>query len=92
MVDDNKDHTDISTTNQTATVDVRSAWFSRVNWVSVVSGAAMVTTFVTGGKFSITPEQQAAIVTTIGVLAGAATWVLDTWFNHTVPPTAIKKK
>lgn len=75
----------------TAVVSIKSSWYSKINWVQAVSGAAMIATLVSGGKFNITPDQQVAIVTTIGVVNGLVTWVLRTWFNGTVSPASLPK-
>jgi hypothetical protein len=71
-----------------ATVDVASAWGSKINWTQAVSGFAMVLTFATGGKLGMTIDQQAAVVTTIGVLTNIATWVMKTWFTKTITPAS----
>jgi hypothetical protein len=71
-----------------ATVDVASAWGSKINWTQAVSGFAMVLTFATGGKLGMTIDQQAAVVTTIGVFTNIATWVMKTWFTKTITPAS----
>lgn len=79
-------------TSATATVPVVSAWSSKVNWTQVVGGFAMVLTLVTGGKVGMTADQQAAAVTTIGVLCNIATWVLKTWFTPHVNAASLPGK
>jgi len=91
MGDNDYKTVNISTTNNTAIVDVQSGWYSKINWTQAVGTTAMVLTLVTGGKFNITPDQQTAIVVVIGVVTGAITFVLRTWFNPTVPPSAVAK-
>src|ERR1017187_2792355 len=71
-------------TKTIATVDVQSSWASKINWTQAVSGVAMMMTFMTGGKLGMTIDQQAAMVTVIGVVGNVATWVMKTWFTKTV--------
>lgn len=81
-----------STAPTTATVPVKSAWYSKINWTQAVATGAMVITLVTGGKLSISGDQQAAIVTTIGVIGGIVTFVCRTWFNGSVSPSSLPAK
>ena len=53
---------------ETATVPVTSAWTSKVNWTQGVSAFAMILTFLSGGHAGLSPDQQAAVVVTIGVV------------------------
>jgi hypothetical protein len=76
-------------TPTTAHVDIKSAWASKINWTQAVSAFAMIVTLVSGGKFDITGDQQAAIVVTIGVACNVVTWVLKTWFTPTVTPASL---
>jgi hypothetical protein len=73
----------------TARVDIKSAWASKINWTQAVSAFAMMLTFISGGHFDITGDQQAAIVVTIGVACNVATWVMKTWFTPTVSPASL---
>lgn len=70
-----------------ATVPVKSAWASKINWTQAVAVLASVLTLF--GFSSLTPEQQAAIVTTISVVQGVATWVMKTWFTPTVSAASL---
>ena len=74
-----------------ATVPVTSAWASKVNWTQVVGGSAMVLTMLTGGKFQLDGTQVAAIVTVIGLITQASTWVLHTWFTPGVKAASLEK-
>jgi hypothetical protein len=65
----------------TAIVPVTSAWTSKINWTQVVGGGAMLITLVTGGHEHLSGDDQAAIVTVIGLVQGAASWVMNTWFT-----------
>ena len=78
-----------TTAPPTATVPIKSAWYSKINWTQAVATSAMVLTLVSGGKMNITLEEQAAIVTTIGVIGGIVTWVCRTWFNGSVSPSSL---
>ena len=76
------------TMNPQVSVSVKSAWLSKINWTQAVSGAAMIIAYLSGGKMSLTPDQQAALVVSIGVLGNVATWVIKTWFTATVTPSS----
>jgi hypothetical protein len=77
---------------QTATVPVTSGWTSKVNWTQAVAGAAMLITVSTGGKLNLTAEQQAAIVTVIGLVSQLATFILHTWFSPSVKAASLPSK
>lgn len=64
-------------------VAVKSAWWSKINWVSAV---AMVATAATMFGFDFPPEMQAKVVATITGVSGFATIVLRTWFTTSVTP------
>jgi hypothetical protein len=72
-------------------VPVTSAWASKVNWTQAVSGFAMILAFVTSGHISMTPEQQMALVVTIGVATNIATWILHTFFTPGVKAASLTK-
>jgi hypothetical protein len=76
----------------TINVQIKTAWMSKINWTQAISGAAMLVTFLTGGKLNITPEQQVDIVVTIGVVTNIITWVIKTWFTPTVTPSSLPAK
>ena len=69
---------------ETATVPVTSAWTSKVNWTQGVSAFAMILTFLSGGHAGLSPDQQAAVVVTIGVVCNVATWAMKTFFTDSV--------
>lgn len=77
--------TDIAENPNVALVAVKSGWLSRINWTQVAgpiaSGFAII-------GLNLTPEQIVAVVTGIQVIQSVITWVLRTWFNHTVTPAA----
>jgi hypothetical protein len=73
-------------------VPVVSAWYSKINWTQLVSGAAMALTFFSGGKAGLDTNQQLAVVTTIGLVTTGVTWALRTFFNGTVNPASLPSK
>lgn len=68
----------------TAVVPVTSAWTGKVNWTQAVAIVSSILTLVFGPQAGLSPEQQAAIVTTITIIQGLVTWILKTWFTPTV--------
>lgn len=76
-------------TTTTAVVPVQSALISKINWAQVISLVAMGTVVLTGGKLNITPDQQVAVVATIGVITNVVTYILRTWFNGSVNPASL---
>lgn len=70
---------------------VKSAWYSKINWTQAVGAAASVLVLASGGAYNIPPEQQAIIVATIQGVQSIVTWILRTWFNSTVPTSAVAK-
>lgn len=68
----------------TATVPVTSPWTSKINWAQVVGAASSVATLVLGPSAGLSPHDQAAVVTVITLIQGAATWIMKTWFTSTV--------
>lgn len=82
--------TDISTTNNTATVDVRSAWASKINWTQAVGIGASILVVVTGGKVSLGLAEQLEIVTLIQSVVALITWALKTFSKPTATPTQVR--
>lgn len=74
---------------ETARVEVKSAWLSKINWTQAVALVATVATLLSAGKYDIPPEQQASIVVAIQAVQSVATWVLKTWFTPSVTPASI---
>lgn len=70
------------------TVEIKTAWLSKINWTQAVAGSAMILAWLTGGHVGMTPDQQAAVITTIGVIGNIVTWVVKTWFTPTVTPSS----
>ena len=69
-------------------VAVKSAWWSKINWVQAV---AMIATVATVFGFDFPPELQAKIVATITGVSGVATVILRTWFTTSVTPAVADK-
>ena len=69
-----------------ATVEVKSAWASKINWTQAVSLAAMLLAYF---GINMTPEVQAAILAAIVAGNTIATWIIKTWFTTTVTPASV---
>ncbi len=70
------------------TVEIKSAWFSKINWTQAIAFVGMMlTTF----GFDLDPETQAQIVTAIGGIQAGVTWFLRTFKTDTVTPSAAGK-
>lgn len=82
---------DLSKGITTATVDVKSAWLSQVNWTQAVGIGASVLVVATGGKINIPLTQQLEIVAAIQALQGLATWALKTFSHPSVTPSQAAK-
>jgi hypothetical protein len=76
-------------TQPTVIVPITSAWSSKINWTQAVAIIASLLTFFSGGSFGLTDAQQAAIVVTIGVIQGIATWIMKTFFTSTVHASSL---
>lgn len=82
---------DLSQTMTTATVDVRSSWFSKVNWTQAVGIGASLVVLATGGKVNIPLTQQGEIIAAIQALQGVVTWALRTFAKPSITPSQAKK-
>lgn len=71
-----------------AIVPVKSALASKINWTQLVMIAAMILAMF---GLNITPAEQAAIVTTLGVVGGLITIVVKTWFTNSVTSASAGK-
>lgn len=69
-------------------VAVKSAWWSKINWVQAITLLATVATVF---GFDFPPELQAKIVETLVALSALATIVLRTWFTTSVTEAAAKR-
>lgn len=75
---------------QAATVPIKSAWASKINWTQAVALAGTVLTLTTG--HDLDPATQAAIVAGIQAVQSVATWVQRTWFTKSVTPQSLPAK
>lgn len=72
----------------TATVEVKSAWFSKINWTQALALAASVLVIF---GVNIPPEVQAEAVAGIQAAQAIVTWVIKTWFTASVTPASVGK-
>jgi hypothetical protein len=70
------------------TVQIKSAWLSKINWTQFVAMIAMFGTM--SGLFDMPPDMQANFLAGIVFVQGVVTWVMKTWFTDTVTPGATK--
>ena len=72
-----------------AFVEVKSAWWSKINWTQAVGIGASILAVITAGKFDVPAEQQVILVGVIQGIQALATWVFRTWFTPTVTPASV---
>jgi len=72
------------------TAEVKSAWYSKINWTQAVGMVATALALATGNKYQLPGDVQVSIVAGIQGAVAVATWIMRTWFNPTVPPASIK--
>lgn len=75
-----------------AVVPVKSAWYSKINWLSI--GAMVITGGVAGLSANVLgfePETQVKVMATVQAVQSLATVVLKTWFTGTVTPGSLEK-
>jgi hypothetical protein len=70
-------------------MDVKSAWFSKINWTQAIGLLASV--LVVFG-IDLTVEVQLALVGAIQGAVAVLTWVLKTFFTSTVTPSVAAKQ
>ena len=70
-----------------ATVDVKSAWASKINWTQVISVLAMVLAWF---GIDMPPDVRAAVITAISSIAAVATWVQRTWYTTAVTVASLQ--
>lgn len=70
----------------TATVPVKSAWASKINWTQ--AAAAAVAVLVSLGV-PIDDQTKTDILTAVVVVQSAATWIIKTWFTPTVTAASV---
>ena len=67
---------------------VKSPWFSKINWVQIVSLASMGLTLA---GFTVPPELKDAALAGITAVSSVITIVLRTYFNPTVTQQSISQ-
>lgn len=73
---------------QTKTVEVQSAWASKINWTQA---ATALLTLAAAFGLPLTDEQRIALLTTIGIFGPALTAWLRTFKTTTVTPAVAAK-
>ena len=71
---------------ETARVEVKSAWLSKINWTAVV---AAVVSLATANVLGLEPETQVNVMALVTVSQSVATIVLKTWFTPTVTQASV---
>ena len=69
----------------TAVVDVKSAWWSKINWIQV--GGATLTTamaLVSGGAFGLDAPTTVKVMGVLNLIQGIATIIIKTYYTPTV--------
>lgn len=74
-----------------ATVEVKSAWYAKINWTQAIGMVATGVALASGNKYQVPADVQVALVAAIQGAVAVTTWVLRTWFNGTVAPGSISK-
>ena len=79
----------IDATEPTVVVNIKSGWFSKINWTQAIQAIAAVIVIATGGKINITPEQQLMLVGAIVVVGNISTVIIKQYFTPTVTPQSV---
>lgn len=82
-VNDLKKGGSMPVTGAVATVPVKSAWYSKINWTQVLSVVAAILAFFGVG---VPEELKDAVAVAITAVTAAVTIILRTYFNKTVTP------
>lgn len=75
-------------TQQTATVPVVSAWYSKINWTQAL-GMAVTGATVLG--IDVDPKTQVEIITATQSIVAVGTWFFRTFMNKSVAPSSLGK-
>ena len=73
-----------------AKVQVKSAWFSKINWLQV--GGAVLTgaaTLMAQNAFGLDDATVVKVMGILNLVQGGATFVVKTWFTPTVTPNSL---
>ena len=73
---------------QTQTVEVQSAWSSKINWTQA---ATALLTLAAAFGLPLTDDQRIALLTCIGIFGPAITAWLRTFKTSTITPSVAKK-
>jgi hypothetical protein len=73
--------TDSSTTSTVATVPIKSAWLSKINWTQLVS---VIASLLALKGIDLDAQTQANILAGIVGINAVVTFVMRTWFNGSV--------
>lgn len=71
---------------ETARVEVKSAWLSKINWTAII---AAIVSLATANVLAFEPATQVKIMAVVTVFQSIATIVLKTWFTPTVTAASI---
>ncbi|RWP05113.1 hypothetical protein [Mesorhizobium sp.] len=72
----------------TTTVEVKSAWYSKINWTQALG---LIASILVVFGVDVPAEVQVQIVAGIQAAQAVVTWVLKTWFSDSVTPSAAGK-
>jgi hypothetical protein len=72
-----------------ATVEVASAWASKINWTAAIGGIASLVTIFSGGQLGLDASTQATLVGMIALLQSGVTILLRTKYTTTVTPSSV---
>ena len=70
------------------TVDVKSAWLSKINWTQAIGVIASVAAVF---GFDLSPAMQVQVVAGIQGIVAVVTWALKTFGTTTVTPSSAAK-
>lgn len=79
----------IQTDEPVAVVNVKSSFFSKINWTQAIQALAAVLVIATGGKINIDPQSQLLLVGGIVVVGNLITVIIKTYFTPTVTAQSI---
>lgn len=71
-------------------VEVKSPWFSKINWVQV--GGAIITTamaLVSGGSLGLDAATTVKVMGALNVIQAIATIIIKTYYTNTVTPQSL---
>jgi hypothetical protein len=73
---------------ESVTVDVKSAWLSKINWTQAIGVVASVAAVF---GFDMPPAMQLQVVAAIQGIVAVVTWALKTFATTTVTPSSTSK-